>query len=146
MGSFLERVDRARSLLAERGRVSLRALLREISLDDESLEDLAEELVDVQQVATRDGKVLVWRGDAATSSSATDDSAAATSGSPATKQPVEEPPTLAPAAVGVPSVPAAPVGQGGERRQLTVMFCDLVGSTAMAEHMDPEELRDLMRA
>lgn len=32
-----------------------------------------------------------------------------------------------------------------ERRQLTVMFCDLVGSTAMAEQLDPEELRELMQ-
>src|SRR3954469_12949809 len=29
----------------------------------------------------------------------------------------------------------------GERRQLTVMFCDLVGSTALGEKLDPEELR-----
>ena len=27
----------------------------------------------------------------------------------------------------------------GERRQLTVMFCDLVGSTALSEKLDPEE-------
>src|SRR6266852_2094139 len=27
----------------------------------------------------------------------------------------------------------------GERRQLTVMFCDLVGSTALSEQLDPEE-------
>jgi class 3 adenylate cyclase len=26
------------------------------------------------------------------------------------------------------------------------MFCDLVGSTALAERLDPEELRDLMQA
>ncbi len=32
-----------------------------------------------------------------------------------------------------------------ERRQLTVMFCDLVGSTEMSLRMDPEDLRDLMR-
>lgn len=31
-----------------------------------------------------------------------------------------------------------------ERRQLSVMFCDLVGSTALAEQLDPEELRDLL--
>ncbi|MFQ5937712.1 MAG: adenylate/guanylate cyclase domain-containing protein, partial [Acidiferrobacterales bacterium] len=31
-----------------------------------------------------------------------------------------------------------------ERRQLTVMFCDLVGSTALAERLDPEELRELL--
>ena len=32
----------------------------------------------------------------------------------------------------------------GERRQLTVMFCDLVGSTALSEKLDPEELRSLL--
>jgi len=31
-----------------------------------------------------------------------------------------------------------------ERRQLTVMFCDLVGSTAMAQRLDPEDLRALI--
>ncbi len=33
---------------------------------------------------------------------------------------------------------------GAERRQLTVMFCDLVGSTALSERLDPEELRDIL--
>jgi Double zinc ribbon/Adenylate and Guanylate cyclase catalytic domain len=32
-----------------------------------------------------------------------------------------------------------------ERRQLTVMFCDLVGSTALSERLDPEELRQVIR-
>src|ERR1700758_4860007 len=33
------------------------------------------------------------------------------------------------------------VGDGAERRQLTVMFCDLVGSTALSTRLDPEDLR-----
>lgn len=33
-----------------------------------------------------------------------------------------------------------------ERRQLTVMFCDLVGSTALSEQLDPEDLREVMFA
>src|SRR6185436_7140899 len=32
----------------------------------------------------------------------------------------------------------------GERKLVTVMFCDLVGSTAIAERLDPEEYRDLL--
>ena len=31
-----------------------------------------------------------------------------------------------------------------ERRQLTVMFCDLVGSTALASRLDPEDLREII--
>ncbi|MEQ8859047.1 MAG: adenylate/guanylate cyclase domain-containing protein [Pseudomonadales bacterium] len=33
----------------------------------------------------------------------------------------------------------------GERRQLTVMFCDLVGSTALSHRLDPEDLREVIR-
>src|SRR5262249_42903707 len=33
-----------------------------------------------------------------------------------------------------------------ERRQLTVMFCDLVGSTALSAQLDPEDLREVVRA
>jgi class 3 adenylate cyclase/tetratricopeptide (TPR) repeat protein len=41
-------------------------------------------------------------------------------------------------------VAAVTVSESGERRQLTVMFCDLVGSTALSEKLDPEELRSLL--
>ena len=34
----------------------------------------------------------------------------------------------------------------GERRHLTVMFCDLVGSTALAAQLDPEDMRNLIAA
>ena len=33
---------------------------------------------------------------------------------------------------------------GAQRRQLTVMFCDLVGSTALSARLDPEDLREVM--
>jgi predicted ATPase/class 3 adenylate cyclase len=39
----------------------------------------------------------------------------------------------------------SPYRQPAERRHLTVMFCDLVGSTALSEQLDPEELRDLVQ-
>ena len=41
---------------------------------------------------------------------------------------------------------AAPPPSEAERRQITVMFCDLVGSTALSEQLDPGDLRDLMAA
>lgn len=48
-------------------------------------------------------------------------------------------------------VPASGIQRTGydadaERRQLTVIFCDLVGSTAMSQRMDPEDLRTVIRA
>jgi class 3 adenylate cyclase/tRNA A37 threonylcarbamoyladenosine biosynthesis protein TsaE len=39
----------------------------------------------------------------------------------------------------------APPAASAERRQLTVMFCDLVGSTALSRRLDPEDLRELIR-
>jgi class 3 adenylate cyclase len=48
---------------------------------------------------------------------------------------VEAPPAPTPA-------PAAPVE--AERRQLSVMFCDLVGSTPLATRYDPEDLREIV--
>jgi class 3 adenylate cyclase/predicted ATPase len=45
----------------------------------------------------------------------------------------------------VPAPPPAPFAEA-ERRQLTVMFCDLVGSTALSARLDPEELREVIGA
>jgi class 3 adenylate cyclase len=42
--------------------------------------------------------------------------------------------------------PAAARPAGAERRQLTVMFCDLVDSTALAARLDPEDTREVISA
>ena len=59
---------------------------------------------------------------------------------PATdKRPVDEEPLR-------PASPAQePQRQEAERRQLTVLFSDMVGSSALSERIDPEDLRDIMR-
>lgn len=46
------------------------------------------------------------------------------------------------------TLPPAPVAQtpGAERRQLTVMFVDLIGSTALTETLDPEDMSDVVSA
>jgi class 3 adenylate cyclase/predicted ATPase len=44
------------------------------------------------------------------------------------------------------AAPAAPLLDAAERRQVTVMFCDLVGSTALSARMDPEDLREVISA
>ena len=44
-----------------------------------------------------------------------------------------------------PTTSITPKGEAG-RRQLTVMFCDLVGSTALSEKLDPEDLQEVNRA
>jgi class 3 adenylate cyclase len=42
--------------------------------------------------------------------------------------------------------PGNETGSAAERRQLTIMFCDLVGSTALSIRLDPEDMRELVRA
>ncbi len=126
--SFLDTIRRATTYLGEQGRVSLSALKIEFDLDDARLESLIEELVDVQQIATREGKVLSWIG-------------AAPTDAPARKPPKQAAPAAAREA------PAAPrQAAGGERRQLTVMFCDLVDSTELSERLDAEALSEVVIA
>jgi class 3 adenylate cyclase len=45
-----------------------------------------------------------------------------------------------------PTVPRLPPEDRAERRQVTVMFSDLVGSTALSARMDPEDLREVISA
>ena len=56
-----------------------------------------------------------------------------------------EPPTGGQSATSATSAStAAPTIADAERRQLTVMFCDLIGSTALSTRHDPEDLRELI--
>jgi class 3 adenylate cyclase len=126
--SFLDIVRRARDHLQENGRISLRALRREFGLDDEELEELVEELVDIQRVATREERALAWTG------------AAPSDGSPA-----EVPEAIArdPRAY-TPKHLADKILQSksaleGERKQVTVLFADVKGSMDLAAQVDPEE-------
>jgi class 3 adenylate cyclase len=50
------------------------------------------------------------------------------------------------AAPAPPAQSSPPRTDSAERRQLTVMFCDLVGSTALAARLDPEDLREVIGA
>ncbi len=53
----------------------------------------------------------------------------------------------APAGAAAATAPAAPRAlDTAERRQLTVMFCDLVGSTALSTRLDPEDMREIVGA
>ena len=51
-----------------------------------------------------------------------------------------------PAAAPGPATVDAPPRDTGERRQVTVMFSDLVGSTALSARMDPEDMREIISA
>jgi class 3 adenylate cyclase/tetratricopeptide (TPR) repeat protein len=126
--AFLEKIRRAKAYLEEEGRVSLRALRLEFDLDDDQLEGLLEELVKVQRVAARQGDVIAWVGPVGARPAVREPAAQVTS---------ELPP---------PEALAARLAAEGERRQLTVLFCDLVESTKLASQLDPEDWREVVRS
>ncbi len=167
--NFEEVLNQAIALIERQGRVSYRALARQFELDELYLEDLKTEIVDVLQLATDEGgKLLVWAGGASApravnAASATEppvaastDSApkSASSASSAPVAPVAPAPIAAsarakPVAATPASTPMAlvePEGRQAERRQLTLMFCDLVDSTTLSTKLDPEDLRDVVQA
>ena len=73
------------------------------------------------------------------------DGGAATPAQPPSKQEAAERREPTPTTVAPPP-PFASVEVAGERRYLTVMFCDLVGSTGIGAQLDAEEWRDLVSA
>ena len=133
MSTFDEILAPLTDLLQRQGRVSYGALKRRFALDDDYLQDLKNELIDAQHVAIdEEGKVLVWIG-------ATFKAEPEKRGTGETEKKDRVP---LDAARLMPHVSRAE----GERRQLTVMFCDLVGSTTLSEQLDPEEYREVVRA
>jgi TOMM system kinase/cyclase fusion protein len=132
---FYDILDQVIALLKQRGRASYRALQRQFALDDAYLEDLKVEIIKVQRLAVdQDGELLIWTGEAETKPP------------PTPKPPVQQESSLAEHATPGEVLRTAPHSPEAERRQLTVMFCDLVDSTKLSSQLDPEEYRDVVRA
>src|SRR5262245_6630222 len=132
--TFDEILAQVMALLQREGRVSYRALKRRFMLDDEYLEDVKAELIQAKRLARDEEEtVLVWIGDEPRA-------AAAVGGAMTVAQELAAQITTSESPAGTHDSPAA------ERRQLTVLFCDLVDSTGLASRLDPEELREVIRA
>ena len=126
-------VDQVIELLRSRGRVSYRALQVQFNLDDKALDALKAELIEVHQIAVdQAGTMLVWTGDGG-----------ALPEPPHRPSPSTPPSRMPEAQMRQRTVePRAP---DAERRQLTVLFCDLVDSTVFARQLDPEDWREVVR-
>src|SRR5262245_23795104 len=138
--TFEEILDQAVAMLQRRGRLTYGTLKRQFQLDDAALDDLKEQLLYAHPPVVDDaGRGLVWAGETVGSPTAP----------PPPSQPLPSGPLRAPQAVHPPqtaTLPATTPPPEAERRQLTVLFCDLVGSTALSAQLDPEDLREVMRA
>jgi len=132
---FYTVLDQVLALLRQRGRVSYRALKRQFHLDDEALADLTAELLYAHHpVVEEEGSGLVWLGNVSTAPEGP-----APVLQPATPRAVQDTP-----GTRSPFPPTTPPPPEAERRQLTVLFCDLVDSTALAGQLDPEDLREVV--
>ncbi|MBM4258116.1 MAG: hypothetical protein FJ147_19765 [Deltaproteobacteria bacterium] len=156
--TFDELLTQILDLLQRQGRVSYGALRRRFALDNDYLEDIKTELIDAQQVAVDEGgKVLVWRGRQEA------ESAEFRVQSPESKYVQSPRSEVQSSALQIPGVVSSPfdlrsplptpglsepearsldAGRSvAERRQLTVMFCELGRAVSSEERADPEDWR-----
>src|SRR5216684_9350428 len=125
--TFDEMLTQIIDLLKRQGRVSYGALKRRFDLNDDYLDDLKDELLYVHPVRDDEGRGLVWAGNVE-----------GTIDTPAPPpQAIPSTPTQATPSVEAASPVVTSRTPEAERRQLTVMFCDLVESTKLASQLDP---------
>ena len=129
--TFDELLTQILELLQRDGRVSYRALKRRFELDEDYLEDLKAEIIQAKKLAVdEDGAVLVWTGGLAPA--------------PAPVSAQERAPLAYTPAYLAEKILASRAALEGERKQVTVLFADLKGSTELIAGLDPEEARKLL--
>ena len=129
--TFEEILGQAIAMLQRRGRLTYRTWQLQFQLDEAHLEALKDEIIYGQRLAVdEEGRVLVWTGEAG----------------PTPTPPPAPSHAFQPALPEVSPLPVAPSPPDAERRQLTLLFCDLMDSTVLASQLDPEDLRDVIRA
>ena len=126
-------LDQILDVLRHQGRVSYWALKKRFDLHDDDIAGLRDEIITARRLAVDEaGKVLVWMGEAV--------SAPAT-----TPAPVQD---RAPLAYTPPhlteKILTARAALEGERKQVTVLFADIKGSTELIAGLDPEAARRLL--
>ncbi|HEY7492800.1 MAG TPA: adenylate/guanylate cyclase domain-containing protein, partial [Candidatus Tectomicrobia bacterium] len=132
--TFEEILDQAMAMLQRRGRVTYRTLRLQFQLDEEQMEALKDELLFAHpQVHDEAERGLIWTGD-----------------------PDTAPPASAPAVTPVPAplaytppylaekILTSRSALEGERKQVTVLFADLKGSTELIKDLDPEAAQQLL--
>jgi class 3 adenylate cyclase len=121
-------------------RVTYRTLKYVFAMDDTFLQEVRKELALRRLAIDEDSEVLVWKGE--TQPHVTE--VAAPSNGPTA--PPETRPIDAQQDEPVVTTESPRAAPEAERRQLTVMFCDLADSTKLSQQLDPEDLREVIRA
>jgi hypothetical protein len=127
--TFEEILARVVEVLRHERRVSYRALRRRFGLDEEYLEDLKIELIQAKKLAIdEDNTILVWSGEA----------------TPTSASAPERPPLIDTPAHLSEKILTSRTALEGERKQVTVLFADIKGSTELIAGLGPEEARTLL--
>jgi class 3 adenylate cyclase/tetratricopeptide (TPR) repeat protein len=133
--TFEEILDQAIAMLQRRGRLTYSTLKRQFQLDDAALEDLRNELIAGQRLAVDEqSNVLVWTGAEVSAPHATDPAASTQDHAPLAYTPTY----LAE------KILTSKSALEGERKQVTVLFADLKGSTELIRDLDPEQARAIL--
>jgi hypothetical protein len=143
--TFEEIVDQAVAMLQRRGRVTYQMLKLQFKLDDETLQALKEEILYSQPpVVDDDGKGLIWTGESeAQPPTPASPTPKITPTSPPPTEQEREPLSYTPPHLAE-KILQSKAALEGERKQVTVLFCDLANSTVIAERIGPENMHTLL--
>ena len=137
---FFTILDQSLARLRSHGRVTYKTLQLQFHLDDTHLAALKEELLYTHPEVVDDaGRGLIWTGSRPRLAQPHNSPTAPLAVTDETAQASLE-------AVSMQLVTPVRPPPEAERRQLTVLFCDLVGSTQLSGQLDPEDLRAVVRA
>ncbi len=168
-GRLYALLPRVMWVLQRERRITYRELKHVFSLDTMLLAEICEELRLRRLALDEEGTVLVWVGETPSSMQPGEGApsqhnmdAAVTLSSASPSLQLQVPTTETPQheqAASPENAPVAPLSHDqitasqsvrstpeAERRQLTVMFCDLADSTKLSQQLDPEDLREVVRA
>src|SRR5215470_8070719 len=133
--TFDEILAQITDLLKQQGRVSYGALKRRYDLDDAYLEDLKDEIIHAQRLAVdEDNRVLVWVREQDSASAQPPVSGTPTLTSAPAADHAREPLSYTPKHLAE-KILTSRSALEGERKQVTVLFCDLANSTPIAERI-----------
>ena len=132
------------ALLQHEQRISYRVLKRRFALSDDDLADVKDELIYAKKLAVdEENRVLVWTGGTAPMALPTPAPSHPEPALPHTTDHEREPLSYTPKHLAE-KILTSRSALEGERKQVTVLFCDLANSTPIAERIGPEAMHTLL--